>query len=204
MDNQQRLASSSVLVNLLVLLSVEVLYVSTTSLSFNFVDNQQLLTVSFFRDFGACQQLHDSSFFDHFRRALPLTPKASWCVILWLLSCNTTETKSFTVRHSLVDSVHSYWWPTTSLCVILWLHSGLPLILKASWCVILNFFDYFRGLLLTPTASRCVIRSHTITSMDYHIPTASMSVILWLFFIECYANGFQMCHSLITFVDYRW
>ena len=138
------------------------------------------------------------------RRGLPLTPKASWCVILWLLSCNTTETKSFTVRHSLVDSVHSYWWPTTSLCVILWLHSGLPLILKASWCVILNFFDYFRGLLLTPTASRCVIRSHTITSMDYHIPTASMSVILWLFFIECYANGFQMCHSLITFVDYRW
>ena len=138
------------------------------------------------------------------RRGLPLTPKASWCVILWLLSCNTTETKSFTVRHSLVDSVHSYWWPTTSRCVILWLPCGLPLILKASWCVILNFFDYFRGLLLTPTASRCVIRSHTITSMDYHIPTASMSVILWLFFIECYANGFQMCHSLITFVDYRW
>ena len=138
------------------------------------------------------------------RRGLPLTPKASWCVILWLLSCNTTETKSFTVRHSLVDSVHSYWWPTTSRCVILWLPSGLPLILKASWCVILNFFDYFRGLLLTPTASRCVIRSHTITSMDYHMPTASMSVILWLFFIECYANGFQMCHSLITFVDYRW
>lgn len=156
MDNQQRLASSSILVNLLVLssLTVKVLYISTTSLSFNFVDNQQLLTVSFFDDFGDCQQLHDSSFFDHFR-GLPLTPKASWCNILWLLSCNTIETQSCTVRHSLVDSVDSYWWPTASRCVILWLPSGLPLILKASWCVILWLLSW------TPTDTNSFTMRHS-------------------------------------------
>ena len=205
MDNQQRLASSSVLVNLLVLLSVKVLYVSTTSLSFNFVDNQQLLTVSFFRDFGACQQLHDSSFFDH------LSP--AWA---------TTNTQSFMMRHSLITFVQYHWnqklhgasffgW----FCVLILVTNNFTVrhSLVTFWTtadtqsVMVRHSKFLWLLSWTPTDTNSFTVRHSFPYDYFHgLPYANSfnERHSLTFFIEYYANGFQMCHSLITFVDYRW